>query len=162
MSESEISLLYLQHGRVSCVYMSYKFNVNMLGKEKRDEQFFPPHSPSLRFSLCMIHNGAEHLTGVSAAPLRSFPGRVEPRDEAPHPPTRRTTKSSTSLHSRFTRTRQDTHLHSPGNSVKLRTATAREKEAGGTGGKGMDRSTGRVVVPFSGCAAPSLHPCWRC
>lgn len=28
----------------------------------------------------------------------------------------------------------------------------------------MDRSTGRVVVvvPFSGCAAPSLHPCWRC
>jgi len=26
----------------------------------------------------------------------------------------------------------------------------------------MDRSTGRVVVPFSGCAAPSLHPCWWC
>uniref|UniRef100_A0AAQ5ZRX5 Uncharacterized protein n=1 Tax=Amphiprion ocellaris TaxID=80972 RepID=A0AAQ5ZRX5_AMPOC len=49
-----------------------------------------------------------------------------------------------------------THLHSPGNSVRLGTATTREKEAGRTGGRGMDRSTGRVVrtksknIPHSG------------
>lgn len=47
MSESEIRLLYLQHDRVACVYMSYKFNINLLGKEKRDEQYPPPSSAFL-------------------------------------------------------------------------------------------------------------------
>lgn len=41
-----------------------------------------------------------------------------------------------------------THLHSPGNSVRLGMAEKRGKEAERTGGKGMDRSTVRVVMPF--------------
>lgn len=62
----------------------------------------------------------------------------------------------------------NTHLHSPDNSLRLRTGTRCETVAAAAAagrrseGKGMDRSTGRVVVPFSGCAAPSLHPCWWC
>lgn len=125
----------------------------MLGKEKRDVQFFPlPLSPFPRFSLCMIHNRAEHLTAVSAAPspASGTTGWGSPIRHHGAQPTR--------LHI----THQDTHLHSPGNSLRLGTATTREKQAGSTGRKRMDRSTGRVVVPFSGCAAPSLHPCWRC
>uniref|UniRef100_A0A665VYU3 Chemokine interleukin-8-like domain-containing protein n=1 Tax=Echeneis naucrates TaxID=173247 RepID=A0A665VYU3_ECHNA len=62
----------------------------------------------------------------------------------------------------FTGTKGAAYLHSPGNSIRPGTAATRGTEAGRTGGGEMDRSTGRVVVPFSGCAAPSLHPCRRC
>uniref|UniRef100_A0A672IRY2 Chemokine interleukin-8-like domain-containing protein n=1 Tax=Salarias fasciatus TaxID=181472 RepID=A0A672IRY2_SALFA len=56
-------------------------------------------------------------------------------------------KSSNSPRARgHTRARRDTHLHSPGNSVRIGTATTREKAAGRTGGTGMDRSTGRAVL----------------
>lgn len=44
-SESEMSTSaprYLQHDTTACVCISYKFNVNMPGKEKRDEQSPPP------------------------------------------------------------------------------------------------------------------------
>lgn len=68
------------------------------------------------------------------------------------------------------------YLHSPGNSAKLGTSmaprtagaaaatAAAAAAAGGSGAAETDRSTGRVVVavPFSGCAAPSLHPGRRC
>lgn len=63
----------------------------MLGKEKNvTNTIFVSLTPSLRFPLCMIYK--QHLTGVSAAALRSFAG--EWRDGAPHPTTQRTTKSS--------------------------------------------------------------------
>lgn len=55
-SESEMSTsapLYLQHDTTACVYISYKFNVNMPGKEKRDERFFPP---SLSSPLFFMHD----------------------------------------------------------------------------------------------------------
>lgn len=45
----------------------------MLGKEKNvTNTIFVSLTPSLRFPLCMIYK--QHLTGVSAAALRSFAG----------------------------------------------------------------------------------------
>lgn len=129
-------------------------------EKKNVTNSFRPLSPHR--SLCKIHNGAEHLTGFSAASLRSFPGEWTRGMELPicqhSAQPRHLPHTSLKTHT----TNLDTHLHSPDNSARLDTATTREKELGRTGGKGMDRSTGRVVVPFSGCAAPSPHPCWRC
>lgn len=95
----------------------------------------------------MIHNRAEHLTGVSAAPspASGTAGWGSPSADTAH-------SQSHLAHSSYgsaNNPAKDTHLHSPGNSVRLGTATAREKEeAGRTGGEGKDRSTERVVVPF--------------
>lgn len=129
------------------------------------------------FSLCMIHHGA--LSGS----LRSSPPHPA-RGAAARLPLRGSARLCAGLPSPRTNTSPQhvrekigtPYLHSPGNSAKLGTSTAPRTAgaaaataaaaaaAGGSGAAGTDRSTGRVVVavPFSGCAAPSLHPCRRC
>ena len=74
------SLLRLQacHG-VACVCVCvYTCHTNLMStslkKKKKNVTNSFPIPPSPRVSLCIIHNGAEHLAGVSAALLRSVPG----------------------------------------------------------------------------------------
>lgn len=111
-------------------------------------------------NLCMIHRGA-----LSGSPRSLSTSRGARRRGAPSPRTNRSP--------RRVRVNVGTpYLHSPGNSATLGTSTAPRTGAataaaapGRSGAAGTDRSTGRVVVvvvPFSGCAAPSLHPCRRC
>lgn len=114
--------------------------------------FCPPSS--LGFSLYIIHNRGCPGLGAAAPPALLCSAR---------------NKVMQHLTPLMVRSNcHNTHLHSPDNSLRLRTGTRCETVAAAAAagrrseGKGMDRSTGRVVVPFSGCAAPSLHPCWWC
>lgn len=144
-----------------CVCICHKKFMSACSEKKNvTNTIFVSLTPRVRFRLCMIYN--QHLTGVFAAAHRSFPGKWSRGMGLPVQQLSARPSPLNSLDSSFTQNHRDTYLRSPGNSVRLRMAPKRGKEAERTGGKGMDRSTVRVVVPFSGCAAPSLHPCSPC